>query len=341
MTRLATFALLALTLPSRGASADDPHAANDAIGRGINLGNALEAPEEGAWGMRLEADFFPTIRKAGFDSVRIPIRWSSHASKTAPYAIDPEFFQRVDWALDQAEKAGLAAIINIHHFEELYDDPETFEPMLAALWEQIGERYRDRPDSVVFELLNEPHGNLTSERWDAMVPKALAAVRVSNPVRAVIVGPGNWNNVRALDSLELPADDRHLIVTFHYYEPFHFTHQGAEWAEGSTDWLGETWTGTPEQLGRLRDDFDHAARWGREHDRPIFLGEFGAYSKAPMSSRATWTEAVSSEAASRGFSTAYWEFGSGFGAFDRQAGEWIAPLRDALIKGDEPDRAKH
>ena len=338
MNRFAVLLIVAATAGiSRADLPDgDVQAAHKAIGRGINLGNALEAPHEGDWGIRIEAGYFAKIREAGFDSVRIPIRWSAHASKTPPYRIDPEFFARVDEILDQAEAAGLAAVINVHHFDELYPDPDTFEPMLVALWTQIGDHYRDRPDSVVFELLNEPNGALTKERWNRMIPEVLDAVRASNPDRAVIVGPGEWNSVRALEALELPEADRDLIVTFHYYEPFHFTHQGAEWAAGSSDWLGETWTGTPEQSRKLREDFDTVADWGRTRDRPVFLGEFGAYSKAPMTSRADWTAAVAHEAASRGFSSAYWEFGSGFGAYDREADEWIAPIRDALLGPDQP-----
>ena len=66
-------------------------------------------------------------------------------------------------------------------------------------------------------------------------------------------------------------------------------------------------------------------------DESVFLGEFGAYEKADMTSRAKWTAAVVKEAESRGFSWAYWEFGAGFGAYDRQAKTWREPLMKALI----------
>ena len=36
---------------------------NKLMGRGINLGNALEAPREGDWGITLEADFFAKIKQ--------------------------------------------------------------------------------------------------------------------------------------------------------------------------------------------------------------------------------------------------------------------------------------
>ena len=135
-----------------------------------------------------------------------------------------------------------------------------------------------------------------------------------------------------LPELKLPEDDRRLIATFHYYSPFEFTHQGAEWVgQDAQQWLGTTWTATPEQREAVADQFDAVARWSREHDRPVFLGEFGAYSKAPDESRATWTAFIRAEAERRGFSWSYWEFCSGFGAYDPQAGRWRPELLKALV----------
>ncbi len=321
-----------VALVGRGLAADKADIFADAklISQGVNMGNALDAPREGEWGMTLEEKYFEETAKAGFNSVRIPIRWSTHAQVQPPYTIDPEFFKRVDWAIDQALSRKLAAIINIHHYEEMDRDPDKELPRLVGLWKQIATRYGDRSDHLFFELFNEPHDKFTPEKWNEALAKLLPVIRESNPRRPVIVGPGMWNGLHFLEKLKLPADER-LIVTFHYYEPFQFTHQGAEWAEGSQKWKGTTWTGTDEQLAALRKDFDKAAEWGKAHHRPLFLGEFGAYQAADMPSRATWTQAIVREAESRGIGWCYWEFGSGFGAFDREAGKWREPLKKALV----------
>jgi endoglucanase len=183
----------------------------------------------------------------------------------------------------------------------------------------------------LFELLNEPNGSLTAEKWNELVPAAIATVRQTNPTRAIIVGPAQWNNIYQLASLRLPADDRNLIVTVHYYEPYHFTHQGAEWAVGSSAWLGTTWTGTTVQKAAITSAFAHAAAWAERQDRPLFLGEFGAYSEADMDSRAAWTAFVARSAEEHGFSWAYWEFGAGFGVYNPARRDWNAPLLEALI----------
>lgn len=64
----------------------------------------------------------------------------------------------------------------------------------------------------------------------------------------------------------------------------------------------------------------------------MWLGEFGVNSAADTASRAAWTRAVRAEAEGRGMAWAYWEFGSGFGVYDRTAGAWNEPLKQALIE---------
>jgi endoglucanase len=314
-----------------GTRPGDIRAASARLGRGINLGNALEAPNEGEWGVHLKAEYFAAIKKAGFATVRLPVRWSAHAKNEAPYTIDAKFAKRVDWAVDQALANGLNVIVNVHHYAGMDTAPDKHLPRLEGLWRQIAARYKDRPAGVYFELLNEPHDKLTEARWNAAVPKLLAAVRETNPTRPVIVGPGQWNAIRALDKLELPKDDRNLIVTVHFYDPFEFTHQGASWVKGSGKWKGRKWTGAAAEKAAITKQLEKAAVWAKAQDRPVFLGEFGAYQEGDLESRARWTAFVARESDRLGFSWAYWEFCAGFGAYDPKAEAWRGALRSALI----------
>jgi endoglucanase len=323
--------VLAATPIAADQAAGDVFAVARALGRGINFGNALEAPREGAWGMELKEEYFAAVQKAGFQSVRIPIKWSAHAAAEAPYALERQFAERVDWAIEQALSRGLAAVINDHHYDEIYQDPDKHEARLVGIWRQIAERYKDKPDRLVFEFLNEPNGKLTDERWNRMLGPLLQVVRPTNPRRAIVIGPGDWSNVNNIGKLRLPADDRWLIATVHYYLPFQFTHQGASWAQGSNAWRGRTWTATPDQTKALADDFAKVGAWAEAERRPMYLGEFGAYEVADMNSRALWTAAVAREAEKHKMSWAYWEFGAGFGAYDRRAKQWREPLLRALL----------
>jgi endoglucanase len=309
----------------------DGHAANKKLGRGINLGNALEAPKEGDWDVTLKADYFKTVKKAGFDTVRLPVKWSAHAKADNPYTIAAAFAKRVDWAVEQALTNKLNIIVNVHHYDEMDSDPDRHLPRLIALWEQIASRYKDKPASVYFELLNEPHDKLTEAKWNAALVKVLRDVRKTNPTRPVIIGPAQWNSIRALPKLELPKEDKNLILTVHFYDPFEFTHQGAPWVQGANKWKGRKWTGSDAEQAAIRKSFDQAAAWAKKHDRPVFLGEFGAYEAAGMDSRARWTRFIVREAEKLHFSWAYWEFCSGFGAYDARTSMWRAPLKSALL----------
>lgn len=310
---------------------NDPFTINARLGRGVNLGNALEAPSEGAWGVVLKEEYFQKIKEGGFTGVRIPIRWSTHAAKEAPYTIKPDFIARIDWAVKQSLDRGLVVVINVHHYEEMAKEPEKHRERFLALWQQIAEHYKDYPPELIFEPMNEPNGALNSTLWNDIVAEAISTIRKSNPERTLIVGPVEWNNINALSSLKLPEEDRHIIATVHYYNPFQFTHQGAEWASGSQKWLGTTWTGTEAEKLAVDRDLDKAAAWGKANNRPIYVGEFGAYNKADMDSRATWTAYIARQAEARGMSWAYWEFCSGFGVYDSALRRWNEPLLKALI----------
>jgi len=142
----------------------------------------------------------------------------------------------------------------------------------------------------------------------------------------------NWNAYDQVSTLKVP-DDTHLIVTFHYYLPFEFTHQGAEWiGNESNAWLGKTWDGTDEEKAEVTLHFDSVATWADEHNVRILLGEFGAYSKAPADSRVRWTAFVAREAERHNFAWSYWEFASGFGMYDPAANIWRDDLLNALEK---------
>jgi endoglucanase len=83
--------------------------------RGVNIGNMLEAPHEGDWGLTVQEEYFDLIKQAGFDFVRLPVKWNGHAETVAPYAIDAAFLTRTDQVIDWALKRNLTIIIDFHN----------------------------------------------------------------------------------------------------------------------------------------------------------------------------------------------------------------------------------
>lgn len=299
--------------------------------RGVNIGDALEAPNEGDWGLIVQEEYFDLIKDAGFDFVRLPIRWNAHADESASYTIDAHFFERADEVVGWALKHNLTIIIDFHGYDEMMSDPWGNKERFLVIWKQVAEHYKDYPANVLFELLNEPNDQLDASLWNQYTAEALSVVRESNPIREVVIGPVKWNAYDWISTLDVP-DDEHIIVTFHYYLPFDFTHQGADWVgPESRQWLGTTWDATDDQKAEVKSNFDTVADWAKRHNVRILLGEFGAYSKADMASRVRWTSFVREQAEAHGFAWAYWEFGSGFGIYDSEAKAWREELLKALI----------
>jgi endoglucanase len=142
--------------------------------------------------------------------------------------------------------------------------------------------------------------------------------------------------VSALPRLKLPENDRRLIVTVHYYLPFAFTHQGAPWNQPVLP-TGLNWDGSAEQQEAMDNDFKLVIDWAKKADRPVYIGEFGAFEKAPLESRARWTQAVRERCEMHQMGWSYWELASGFGILDPATGRWREPLLQALLPSTQPD----
>lgn len=323
------------TPPGASAAA---RAAATTLSNGINFGNMLEAPSEGAWGLKVEPEFIQLFGPAPAlsSAVRLPVRWSNHASADASALIDAAFMTRVETIVNQLLARGVTVVLNMHHYHQLDGDAvEAGEVAVAAdvvqlrflaMWRQIAERFAAAGPGLVFELYNEPHNRLEAD-WNTLASRALRVVRASNPNRVVMIGPVQWNSPYALSKLQLPAD-ANLVLTVHHYEPFSFTHQGAEWISPvpatGVDCCDTT------QLARIREGLDLAAAAAKSTGYPVVVGEFGAYSKAPAAARLRYLQAMRAEMASRQLPWMYWELASGFGLYDPVAHAWRADLVKAL-----------
>ncbi|MFL7810573.1 MAG: glycoside hydrolase family 5 protein, partial [Anaerolineae bacterium] len=168
------------------------------LGWGVNLGNALEAPTEGEWGVVLEEEYFRLIAEAGFDTVRVPIRWSAHAMDEPPYTIDEAFFQRIDWVIENALSNGLNVVIDIHHYDEFVEVPGTHKERFIAMWRQIASRYGDMPDGLYYELLNEPYGDVMAWMWNTIVADTIAAIREVDKVHTLVIDGTDWASASGL-----------------------------------------------------------------------------------------------------------------------------------------------
>ena len=304
----------------------DPAAQTAEMKRGVNV-----LSEDPGWKDPAKARFTPShfkiIADAGFSTVRIVM--TPFAFIDAGGKLDPAWLAHLDMMVKVALDDGLTVILDEHDYELCGKDVVLCRTKLNAFWSIAAPHFKDAPNRLVFEMLNEPHEALTAELWNTQLVETLAIMRASNPTRNVIIGPGNWNGLEFLPKLVLPAEDRHIIVTFHYYHPMEFTHQGAAWVPQFKQ-LGVTW-GSAADYALIDKEFDEVKAWSVANDRPVFQGEFGAYENGAMPDRARWTAAVARAAEARGFPWAYWQFDKDFIVYDIDKGAWVEPILKALI----------
>lgn len=341
---------------------DSPaHQALQMFRRGANAGNYLEVPPSQNWSVPHSPDDIAQMKKEGFDHVRIPIAWHHYTGPAPEFTIAPGIFEKVDVLLNAAREQNLGAIVNLHHFDPLNDDPAGEKPRFLAIWRQVAARYAASPSNVAFELLNEPHTKATTEVMNGIYAEAIAEIRKTNPKRTIFVGPSRWNQASELPLMLLPDNDDNLIVTLHCYDPFFFTHQGASWVSRSDSVTGVVFPGPPKEPLKVPDDtkqdlrdwvqqyntlpaeqnpssaeaFDRALnlaeKWSEYYGRPIHWGEFGAYTKSDDASRARYYEAFRRAAEAAGHGWAIWDWRAGFRYWEASKNAPAPGLREALF----------
>jgi endoglucanase len=352
--------------PGAPQGALDPYAQAQALGRGVNSGNLLEAdPDEGAWsnGIVLEESHFALAKAAGFDSVRLPVGFALHSRTSPPYTIDETFLARVDQVVDWGLASGLRMVVDLHNYNAVQTDPQGQRARFVALWRQIATHFRCAPDQVYYELLNEPNTGLDTETWNGLVAETLSAIRAIDPRHTVVVGATDWSNPDGLAGLHVPAAEKNAIVTFHYYTPTLFCFQGKQSWMGK-DWstTGITWPGPPASPATpaagvstwvaswiqsynttpadqnpagewlVESDIAQAAAWGEANQRPLWMSEFTAQDGADLASRARWMATVRTQLEASGIPWSAWTLLSDPGSrlYDTSTGLWTTELTAAL-----------
>ncbi len=297
------------------------------LGKCINMGGMLEFAKEGNGKRRIQDSDFKIIRAAGFRTVRLPIQFSAHTESKPPYQIDPAFMARVRHIVDAGVASGLNVIIDVHHYKDLMNDPDGHSDRFTAIWRQIAAEFKDAPEGVWFELLNEPGGKF----WNKLSPwvvyrPALAAIRQTNPERPVVVAGNLASAVESLLNLQMP-DDPYLVPTVHMYNPEEFTHQGANWTTRKyprgRKLLGSDRTIIDAKIKAVKAYMDRTGR-------VPFLGEFGVIDDMGIdpAERAQYYGTVSAAFASIGVQSCAWSFTNGFDMY--RNGRWMPGILKAI-----------
>jgi endoglucanase len=296
------------------------------MGRGINI-----LGYDGIWEGGKNAPFrsanLSMIHEAGFSHVRINFFGFKHMD--SENILNEAVLERLDAVIEEVLSRKLIPILDEHDNDYCQRYLVSCAEKLKAFWRQMSPRYRGKYPALIFEILNEPGGKMTAPIWNSLLSEVLSIIRSTNSERLVIVAALNSEDA-TIDQLILPAHDRNLIATFHYYAPMEFTHQGAPWSRkfrgiGPVEW------GSAEEGHKVIADFQRINAWSQKENRPIYLGEFGVYERAPVKSRSQYLSFVARSAERYGWAWAYWQFDHDFAAFDSSQQAWKRDILDALI----------
>lgn len=330
--------------------------------RGFCFGNRLDAPNEGEWGPKIRALDFDTVRQRGFDHIRLPVRFSAHASSAAPFEFEAPFIERVDWVIEQVLSQNLSLVLDFQYYDALMSNPAAHRERFLGLWRQIAERYRNLPPHVAFELLSEPNGELGAT-YTELIAETVELVRGTNPTRRVIVNSFDYARITALPELELPEDE-YVVASVHVYTPKAFTFQGAAWAGAEYGTTGVVFPGPPDEpiepvaaalanpeVQQWFEDYNtlptaenpagpisiEAAisalvEYRQTQGHEVYLGEFGTTLHGPEDSRFRFLELLRTRAEAEAIGWAVWDNnGSDMAVLGDEPGTWRDSTIDALI----------
>lgn len=270
--------------------------------RGVNFTNWLQASNA----RKIQFTKFTkqdliNIKSLGCDVIRLPINLHFMTDGEPNYTIDPLFYYFLDQIIDWAEELELHMILDNHTFDPATDTDPNVVDVLVPVWTQMAERYKNRSTYLYYEILNEPHG-ISDSKWNEIQSKVINAIRAVDQKHTIIIGPAGWNSYNNLKYIPRYRDEN-LIYTFHFYDPFLFTHQGASWTNPSLvplagvpfpydanrvpncpSELENTWVGgnlakykNEGTVKRVKELIDIAVDFQTKRDVHLFCGEFGVY----------------------------------------------------------------
>lgn len=279
------------------------------------------------------------LKEMGFDHLRLPVDeeqlWGENGSRHA------DAFKLLTNCLDWCQKHQLKVIVDLHilrshHFnaavKPLWTDPKEQEKFYK-LWVDLSSSLHNYPVSdVAYELMNEAVAS-NPEQWNKLLANAVKTIRALEPERIIVIGSNLWQSAKTFDVLKVP-DDKNLILSFHFYEPFLLTHYQASWTglknyTGPVHYPGELLTRL--EFDSLSTDQQDLAKdfVGKEWNRntleemmqlpiqkakdlglQLYCGEYGIIAQAPDADKIRWYNDMISIFNKNGIASANWNYKS-------------------------------
>jgi len=264
----------------------------------------------------------------------------------------------IEAALQRFHRAGLLVMVDIHNEDRAAELDPAWQGAFVKFWSALAGRLaKFDPDLTMFEIINEPVFDKREEEWNTLNARVASAIREEAPQHTIVTSGPNWGGIDGLKKLKL-LPDRNVVYSFHCYDPFTFTHQGATWSgEGVKPLRAVPYPSSPEAVApllpaleshpgsksmvekygreqwnkeKLTARFRQAIEWGATHQVPLYCGEFGVFPPhAKPEHRANWFRDFGEVLAANKIGWAVWGWDEGFGLNRRRVDG--KPVVDAVV----------
>lgn len=284
---------------------------------------------ETGWGNpKTTKTMFMTVKDAGFNAVRIPVSWCRFVKEeNGKYIIDEAWLERVKEVVDYAYTQDMYVIMNMHHDDKDWLDISVgdeewgkIKDKYRQIWTQIADYFKKYDEKLIFEGSNEI---VRFKGYDSNGGKVYdwsgndADYARVNEIHQVFVdtvrGTGGNNADRYLmiptygaqfsmghlGAIEIPNDDKRVIVDMHWY-----------YAGSDTN--------------SLTQKFKSIYNYARVFKIPVVMGECGIRNAADESEKIAWTKSYVRIASNYGIRCFIWDDGGDFSVMDRRAKEWYS-----------------
>lgn len=306
------------------------------------------------------------MKSLGLTFVRVPIDFATIYDAKSSSLLNLKALARIDAAIAQIHSYGLAVVIDLHstpgflennNYSAALENP-AFQQTFINFWQSFAAHLgrTTNPETTFLQPMNEPVFQADPSAWAPIQAQLLQAIRGSAPNHTLIAVSALWQNIDSLVKLQ-PLEDRNIVYDFHFYEPFVFTHQGAEWIDGYVQQLKQVpYPSTPQNIQPLVQQFagnqtaiadltnygaqqwnrdkvrqliGRAANWASNNGVRLMSSEFGVYGKnAPAGDRVQWMADVRSVLEEFNIGWASWGYKDDFGYVD-----WVknVPTLDTAV----------
>jgi aryl-phospho-beta-D-glucosidase BglC (GH1 family) len=288
------------------------------------------------------------MREMGLTHVRLCLQPRILMDQTSG-AVREENASFVDAAIERFHRAGLLVLIDLHNEDRAAEVKPAWQEAFVHFWGDFAARLkRFDPELTMMEIINEPVFKGCEEQWTALNARLTSTIRKSAPEHTIMTSGANWGGIDGLRKLQL-LDDHNVVYSFHCYDPFTFTHQGANWDGADVKPLrGVPYPSNPEAVApllagldqypgsrrmvekygeerwnkaRLAARFKEGIAWGAQHNVPLYCGEFGVYQAyAKAEHRANWFRDFGQVLAENHIGWAVWGWDEGFGLNRKSVG---------------------